>query len=69
MKPYKNPYKFNWICPLPECGEKKHSGGLGHIQSQIYAHLKNKHGLYEEPKRELELRGYRLAKEAFKCTA
>lgn len=41
MKPYKDPYKFVWICPI--CGEEKHAGGMGHINSQACGHMRNKH--------------------------
>jgi len=41
MKPYKDPWKYVWICPI--CGEEKHAGGMGHIESQASGHMRNKH--------------------------
>lgn len=41
MKPYKNPTKFLWICPI--CGERLYSGGQGHIHAKACGHMKNKH--------------------------
>ena len=41
MRPYTDPSKFLWICPI--CGEKKTSGGQGHIHAQACGHMKNKH--------------------------
>ena len=45
MKPYKNPQKFLWICPI--CFEEKTAGGDGHCRTQACAHMKHKHGVYE----------------------
>ena len=41
MRPYTNPQKFLWICPI--CGEKKTSGGQGHIHAQACGHMKKEH--------------------------
>ena len=41
MKPYTNPQKWLWICPI--CGEKLTSGGQGHINAQACGHMKKKH--------------------------
>ncbi len=58
MKPYKNPRKYVWDCPLRGCETTLHSGGLGHIKAQVFAHLKHVHGLFEEPKHNLLNQGF-----------
>ena len=45
MKPYKNPNKFIWRCPI--CFEEKRSGGQGHIRAQACGHMRNEHDIYE----------------------
>jgi len=45
MKPYKNPEKFVWRCPI--CFIEKTSGGQGHIRSQASGHMRNEHEIYE----------------------
>jgi len=45
MKPYSDPNKFRFRCPV--CFIEKTSGGLGHISSQACAHMRNEHEVYE----------------------
>lgn len=45
MKPYRDPTKFLWVCPI--CFEEKTAGGDGHCHTQACAHMKKAHRIYE----------------------
>jgi len=45
VKPYTDPSKFLWVCPI--CFEEKTAGGDGHCRAQACAHMKKTHNVYE----------------------
>ena len=45
MRPYRDPDKLLWVCPI--CFEEKTAGGDGHCRTQACAHMKKAHNVYE----------------------